>query len=92
MTFTFYLEHDGRKTVTDPYDVPVDEIRADGIAGALKRFADKHKLKQLSFDALEGGDYRAFYERKRFFASSWELVYYITAKERDEREPHRRPD
>lgn len=75
--FLFYLEYDGRRTVSNTYETPVDVIHADGVLGAISLFAEKNKLSKEKNEGLENGNYRAFYVKKTPFHRSREIVYFI---------------
>ncbi|WP_100487033.1 hypothetical protein [Sporolactobacillus pectinivorans] len=70
--------------------LPVDTHRpsavmtAETMMSAIRSFADKNKLKLISFDELEGGSMRAFYQRKKLFHRSEELVYYVCSSGQDD--------
>jgi hypothetical protein len=75
--FLFYLEYDGKRTVSNTYDAPVDVVQADGVLGAISLFAEKNKLKKVKNESLEKSNYRAFFIKKAHFGRSRELVYFI---------------
>ncbi|MFT8312356.1 MAG: hypothetical protein ABF629_14440 [Sporolactobacillus sp.] len=75
--FLFYLEYDGKRTVSNTYESPVDVVHADGVLGAVSAFAEKNKLKKVRNESLENGNYRAFFIKKAYFGRSREIVYFI---------------
>lgn len=79
--FKFFLEWDGKKTLTNPYEYPADTIYAGGAASAVNAFAAKNKLKNIGYDSLEHEGYRGFFEKKNFFGKSRELIYFISCEE-----------
>lgn len=50
--FLFYLEYDGKRTVSNTYEAPVDVVQADGVLGAISLFAEKNKLKKVRNEGL----------------------------------------
>lgn len=75
--FGFYLEYDGKKTLSNPYERPADSIHSDSFIGAVNKFAASNRLKAIGQDVLDTGDYRAFFESRAFLRKSRELIYYI---------------
>ncbi|RYM05489.1 hypothetical protein EWH99_05750 [Sporolactobacillus sp. THM7-7] len=75
--YTFYIEYDGKRTISNSYDSPIDTIVADEAAIAVSRFAAKNKIKQISVDSLNGDEFRAFFVNRSLFGKSRELIYYI---------------
>ncbi|MCQ2009532.1 hypothetical protein NOM01_05905 [Sporolactobacillus sp. STSJ-5] len=76
-TYQFYMEYDGRKTVSHGYDVPVETMVADSIDQAARHFAEKNKVKEVKRDQLAEKDYRIFFEKKSLFGKLQELVYFV---------------
>ncbi|SFG94800.1 hypothetical protein [Sporolactobacillus nakayamae] len=76
-TYLFYIEYDGRKTVSHGYDVPVETMVADSINHAARQFAEKNKVKKVKLDQLDEKDYRVFFEKKSLLVKPQELVYFV---------------
>lgn len=79
--FKFFLEFDGRKSLSNPYEIPADSIWSNSFIGAANTFASKHKLKTLSQDVLDAGGYRVFFESRSLFKGSKQLIYYVKSEE-----------
>lgn len=76
-TYQFYIEYDGRKTVSHAYEMPIETIIADVIDHAVNKFAAKNKLKNVKVDHLDEGDYRVFLEKRNVLGKARELVYFV---------------
>ncbi|MDN3954737.1 hypothetical protein [Sporolactobacillus laevolacticus] len=76
-TYQFYIEYDGRKTVSHAYEMPIETIIADVIDHAVNKFAVKNKLKNVKVDHLDEGDYRVFLEKRNVLGKARELVYFV---------------
>lgn len=76
-TFNFYLEYDGKRSLSNPYGTPIDQIEADGVNGASNRFAEKNHLKKLDVDELSADEFRIYYESRRFLGRSKDIIYYV---------------
>jgi hypothetical protein len=74
--FEFYLEFDGKQTIT-AYEKAVGSVRAGTVKTAVKTFAKRQGLRTNGWEALITGDggYRAYYIGKR----RRELIYYVVA-------------
>ncbi|MDN3954734.1 hypothetical protein [Sporolactobacillus laevolacticus] len=75
--FLFYLEYDGKRTLSNTYETPVDEVHADGVLSAISLFAAKNGLKKEENESLENGNFRVFYIKKGLFGRSKEVVYFV---------------
>ncbi|EST12770.1 hypothetical protein [Sporolactobacillus laevolacticus] len=76
-TYQFYIEYDGRRTVSSAYETPIETVIADTIDQAAGKFAEKNKLKNVKVDHLDEGDYRVFLEKKNLLGKTRELVYFV---------------
>lgn len=76
-TYQFYIEYDGRRTVSHAYESPIETIVADAIDQAVGRFAEKNKLRKVKVDHLDEGDYRVFFEKKNLFGNHREFIYFV---------------
>lgn len=79
-TYQFYLEYDGRKTVSHAYDMPFETLVADSIDHAARQFAEKNNVKKAELDQLDEKDYRIFFEKKSLLGKLHELVYFVHVK------------
>jgi hypothetical protein len=76
-TYQFYIEYDGRKTVSHAYDMPIETIVADSLDHAARQFAEKSHMKKVKLDQLDENDYRIFFEKKSLLGKLQELIYFV---------------
>ncbi|TCP24932.1 hypothetical protein EV207_12235 [Scopulibacillus darangshiensis] len=79
--YTFYLEYDGKRTVSGERSRPEGTIPAGGISQAAKSFAKGRGLKPSDYDRLADSGYRVFYKAKKMFGKSKEVIYYVESDE-----------
>jgi hypothetical protein len=74
--FEFYLEFDGKQTIT-AYEKAASTVQAGTVKTAVKTFAKRQGLRVNGWESLITGDggYRAYYIGKR----RRELIYYVVA-------------
>jgi len=75
--YHFYLEFDGKRTVSKAYEVPIDDIMAMNVKQAIDRFCKRKHLECLQFEELTGKTYRAYLVKKAFLKAPVEQVYFI---------------
>ncbi|MCO7177085.1 hypothetical protein ACFP7A_13940 [Sporolactobacillus kofuensis] len=75
--YCFYLEYDGKRTVSHSYESPAAVINSEGIRNAIHSFAEKNSLKVDSQESLTDGNYRVFFVKRSLFGGGREFVYYV---------------
>lgn len=81
--YAMFEEFNGKIALPVDSDRPTSVIVAETMMSAIQSFADKNKMNLVSFDELEGGSMRAYYQRKKLFQRSDDIIYYISTARED---------
>lgn len=75
--YGLYVEYNGFQSLPVVIDRPSEIVTAETMLSAIKSFARNHQIELISFDELEGGAMRAYYQKKRLFRHAPEIIYYV---------------